>query len=134
MLGKFKDKYASLAVQEFVGLRSKMYSILLPCGKAKFTAKGVSRRHVLKHLKHEHYLQTLKTIGSSFLKYRTVRSYKHILKTIEINKNCLSTYDDKRYILPDGVHTFGHGHFRIADLKAQVGVHEMEVDELMNFS
>ena len=52
VLGKFKDECASLAVQEFVGLRSKMYSILLPGGKAKFTAKGVSRCHVLKHLKH----------------------------------------------------------------------------------
>ena len=129
VLGKFKDECVSLAVQEFVGLRSKMYSILLPGCKSKFTAKGVSQRHVLKHLKHEYYLHTLKTMGSSFLKYRTIRSYKHILKTIEINKKCLSTYDDKRYILPDGVHTLAHGHFRIADLNAQVEVHEMEVNE-----
>ena len=71
--------------------------------------------------------------GSSFLKYRTIRSYKHILKTIEINKKCLSAYDDKRYIFPDGVHTLAHGHFRIEDLNAQVGVHEMEVDERMIF-
>ena len=53
----------------------------------------------------------------------------HILKTIEINKKCLSAYDDKRYILLDGVHTLANGQFRIADLNAQVGVHEMEVDE-----
>ena len=66
---------------------------------------------------------------SSFLKYRTIRSYKHILKTIEINKKCLSAYDEKRYILPDEVHTLAHGHFRIADLNAQVGMHEMEVDD-----
>ena len=46
-----------------------------------------------------------------------------------MNKKCLSAYDDKRYILPDGVHTIAHGHFRIADLNAQVGVHEMEVNE-----
>ena len=98
-----------------------MYSILLPGGKATFTAKGVSRLHVLKHLKHEDYLHTLKTMGSSFLKYRTIRSYKHILETIEINKKCLSAYDDKRYILPDGAHTLVHGHFSIADLNAQVG-------------
>ena len=134
VLGKFKDECASLAVQEFVGLRSKMYYILLPGGKAKLTAKGDSRRNVLKHLKHEDYLHILKTIGSSFLKYRTIRSYKHIRKTIEINKKCLFAYDDKRYILPDGVHTLAHGHFWIADLNGQVGLHEMEVDEYMNFS
>ena len=70
-------------------LEYKMYSILLPGGNAKFTAKGVSRRHVLKHLKHEDYLHTLKTMGLSFLKYRTIRSYKHIFKTIEMNRTCL---------------------------------------------
>ena len=75
------------------------------------------------------YLHTLKTIESSFLKYRTIRSYKHIIKTIEINKKCLSGYDDKRYILPNGIHTLAHGHFRIEDLNAQVGVLEMEVNE-----
>ena len=67
--------------------------------------------------------------GASFLKYRRIRSYKHIRKTIEINKKCLSAYDDKRYILPDGVHTLAHDHFRIADLNAQVVEREMEVDE-----
>ena len=106
-----------------------MYSILLPGGKAKFTAKGVSLRHVLKHLKHEDYLHNLKTMGLSFFKYRTIRSYKHIFTAIEINKKCLSAYDDKRYILPDGVQTLAHGHFRIADLNAQVRMHETEVDE-----
>ena len=41
VLGKIKDECSSLAPQEFVGLRAKMYSILLPSGKPKFTAKGV---------------------------------------------------------------------------------------------
>ena len=35
-----KDECSSLALQEFVGLRAKMYSILLSNGKPKFTAKG----------------------------------------------------------------------------------------------
>ena len=72
----FKDECVSLLVQEFVGLQSKMYSILLPGAKAKFTAKG---SHVFKHLKHEVYLHTLKTIESSSIvlsvscnQYRTV--------------------------------------------------------------
>ena len=96
VLRKFKDECASLAVQEFVELRSKMYSILLPGGKAKFTAKRVSRRHILKHLKHEDKRHTMKTMRSSFFKYHTISGYMHILKTIEISKKCLSAYDDKR--------------------------------------
>ena len=94
------------------------------------TAKlNLQPKQVLKHLKQKDYLNTQKTIKSSFHKYCTIRSYKHILKTIEITKKCLSAYDDKRYILSDGVHTIAHSHFRIADLNAQVGVHEMKVDE-----
>ena len=42
VLGKMKDEWSSLAPQEFIGLRVKMYSILLPNGNPKFTAKGVS--------------------------------------------------------------------------------------------
>ena len=45
VLGKMKDECSSLAPQEFVGLRAKMYSILLPNG-TQFTAKGVSRRYI----------------------------------------------------------------------------------------
>ena len=69
------DECASVVVQEFVGLRSKMYSILLLGGKVKFTAKAVSRRHGFKHLKNEDNLRILKTIESTFLKFRTIRSY-----------------------------------------------------------
>ena len=62
VLGNFKVKHTSLAVWEAVGLRSKMYYIFLPGGKAKFTAKRGSRHHVLKHVMHEDYLHTLKIL------------------------------------------------------------------------
>ena len=59
VLGKMKDECSSLAPQAFVGLRAKMYSILLPNGKQKFTAKGILRRYILKHLHHKYYLSDL---------------------------------------------------------------------------
>ena len=40
-------------------------------------------------------------------------------KTQEVNKLRLSAFDDKRYILPDGVSTFAPGHFRITKLYAK---------------
>ena len=79
-----------------------MYSLMLPNGRIKITAKAVSRSHVLKNLKHNDYLYTL-----------------HAVKTQEVNILCLSAFDDKRYILPDGVSTLAHGHFRIAELNAE---------------
>src|SRR6218665_316692 len=41
VIGKFKDETHGVPPLEFVGLRSKMYSLLLPDTKEKKTAKGV---------------------------------------------------------------------------------------------
>jgi len=39
-----------------------------------------------------------------------LRVYKTIMRTVEINKACLIAFDDKRYILDDGVTTLAYGH------------------------
>ena len=65
------------------------------------------------------YLHTLQTTKSSNATFRTIPSHKHARKTQEVNKLCFSAFDDKRYILPDGVSTLAHGHFRIAKLNAE---------------
>ena len=90
--GKMKDECSSLAPQEFVGLRAKMYSILLPNGKPKFTAKGVSRRYILKHLHHRDYLRTLKRTESTIATFSTIRSLKQQINTLEVTKKCLSAF------------------------------------------
>jgi len=38
------------------------------------------------------------------------RVYKTIMRTVEINKACLIAFDDKRYILDDGMTTLAYGH------------------------
>jgi len=43
----------------------------------------------------------------------TIRSHHHKLYTIEQNKKSLSSFDDKRYILNNGVDTLAHGHYKI---------------------
>ena len=118
-LGKFKDECNSLQPHEFIGLRSKMYSLKLPNGRIKITAKGVSRSHILKNLKHKDYLHTIQTTKSSYATFRTTTSQKHAVKTQEVNKLCLSEFDDKRYILFDGVSALAHEHFRIPRLNAE---------------
>ena len=47
-------------------------------------------------------------------KMKTIRSQNHQIRSYEINKVSLSSYDDKRYILiADGIHTYAYGHFSI---------------------
>ena len=94
-----------------------MYSILHPNGKPKFTAKGVSRRYILKLLHHKVYLRTLKETESTIATFITLRSQKQQIKTIEFTRKCLSAFDDKRYILK-GVTTLEYGHYKIAQIKS----------------
>ena len=118
VIGNMKGECSSLAAQEFLGLRAKMYSILLPNGKPKFTAKGVSRRYILKHLHHKDYLRILKETESAIATFSTLRSQKQQIKTIELTKICLSAFDDKRYILNDGITTLAYEHYKIAQIKS----------------
>ena len=42
-----------------------------------------------------------------------IRSHCHEIYSIKLNKIALSLYDDKRFILEDGVNTVAHGHYKI---------------------
>jgi hypothetical protein len=58
VLGKMKDECAGKVIQEFVGLRSKMYSIKF--GKVeKKTAKGIKKSVIKQQLKHAMYRDCL---------------------------------------------------------------------------
>ena len=43
-------------------------------------------------------------------KMKRIQSKKHKLGTYEINKISLSYFDDKRYVLDDGIHTLSYFH------------------------
>ena len=45
---------------------------------------------------------------------KTIRSNCHEISSYEINKVSLSCFDDKRYILEDGVSSYAYGHYNIA--------------------
>ena len=115
---KMKDECSSLAPQEFVGLRAKIYSFLLPNGKLKFTAKGVSRRYILKHLHQKDYHRTFKETESTIATFSTILSLKQQINTLEVTKKCRSAFDDKCYILNDGIATLAYGHYKISQMKS----------------
>ena len=69
--GKFKDKCPNNPILEFVGLRSKMYSILPKEGEKKATAKGVNQRitrREIKHMDYRNWINTSESGGSKFMK------------------------------------------------------------------
>ena len=103
VIGVFKPEHVNSNIEEFIGLRSKMYSLLLENGAEKKTAKGVVKCVINKELKHETYKNILESSGKMYSKMKVIRSSNHQLYTMEINKVSLSAYDDKRWIKDDGV-------------------------------
>ena len=112
VLGKFKDETAGRPILEFVGLRAKMYSILLADSEKK-TAKGVARYVRDRDLKHDLYRACLlgeRRVAHSMNAIRPADD--HRLFSVTLRKTTLSPYDDKRFVLDDMVSTRAHGHFR----------------------
>jgi len=114
VIGKMKDECNGQPPLEFVGLRAKMYSLLTyDQSMMKRTAKGVKKRYVKKHLRHDMYLRTLRSRTIEHAKYRLFRSRAHKLETVQCCKVALCAYDDKRYVLDDGVSTLAYGHVKL---------------------
>ena len=111
---KFKEEMRGSAIKEFVGLKAKMYSIVYE-DKQKMSAKGVCR-YAQSSLNHEVYRNVLMT--GSLMRSTNIRigAQKHILRTIRNQKISLSAFDDKRFILEDGITCLPFGHFEIRDL------------------
>jgi hypothetical protein len=102
---------AGLMIDEFCGLRSKMYSLKYSGGKEKKTAKGVSKAVRNKVLRHSHYVSCLKDMSRRSDVMRRFASSGHVIHTIEQIKVTLCCFDDKRFIIsPEGFDTLAHGH------------------------
>ena len=112
VLRKMKDETNGIPITEFVGLRSKMYSMTYGQTENK-TAKGISCATTRNELRHSMYRSCLfdETIFSN--KMKSIRSFPHNIYSIEINKISLSPYDDKRFVLGNKCDTLAHGHYAI---------------------
>ena len=113
VLGMFKDEANGDIIDEFVGLRAKLYSYKMFEGEESKKCKGVKKSVVKKSITHEDYKTCLTTGNEQLRKQNIIRSYKHEVYNEEVNKTALSANDDKRYILEDGIRTLALGHYKI---------------------
>ena len=93
VIGKMKDERGGVIVNEFVGLKSKMYSVKKIYGKEYNTAKGMSIATEFKKFKD--ILFNEKIIRH---KMKRIQSKKHKLGTYKIDKISLSCFDNKRCV------------------------------------
>ena len=113
VIGKFKDEACGQIISEFAGLRSKMYSYTKENNKEEKACKGIKRNIVKNDVTHENYKETLFNSQQMHHTMNTIRSDKHQICSYEINKVSLSCFDDKRYILDDGIQSYAYGHHMI---------------------
>ena len=115
VIGKMKDELNGSLMKEFVGLRAKMYSLEYDGRKSMTKDKGV-KKYIIKQqqLKHSDYRNCLFDCCGEYLHtMNSIRSEKHLIYSMQQNKTTLSAYDDKRYMLDDGVSSIPFGHYRI---------------------
>ena len=117
VIGKFKDECNGSPPLQFVGLRSKMYSLVMPGGKEKATAKGIKASFAKDNIKHQDYLRCLREETTTTASYHQIGSSNHQLSTNPIVKSALSPFDDKRYLLANTGDTLSHGHWRIKEFQ-----------------
>ncbi len=118
VIGKMKDEVKGKIIQEFVGLRPKMYSVWIGNpgdGVKEFIkkAKGV-KAPCMKEITHNDYKRCLfgerKDRIQSSEPFHYIKSRSHKLETAECKtKITLSCIEDKRFYV-DMVSSYAHGH------------------------
>ena len=109
-LGSWNDENSSDSpISEFVGHHSKLYSIF-SAKSNKVKAKGILKSYKIHKLRLETFLKELRSKVLTNAKFCRFHSANHVLKTVLVDKLCLSAFYCKRYILPDGIRTLAFGH------------------------
>ena len=137
VIGMFKDEAKGKIIDEFVGLRAKLYSFKMfedeketeKCEEVKKCeedkkckaikkCKGIKKSVVKSSITREDYKECLFKKKEQLQKMNVIRSHKHEIYTEEVNKIALSPNDDKRHILGDKMHTLALGHHKIFSLQS----------------
>ena len=100
VLGKMKDEFNGIKISEFVGLKSKMYSLSSVDDKEVNKAKGINKK-----LRHKEYLNVLFNKKIVRHNMKRIQSKLHEIGTSDVYKISLSCFDDKRYVLYDRINT-----------------------------
>ena len=123
MPGKMKDELDGNILLEFIGLRAKSYAFqqliqyenqdknwnegeILDVKKLK----GIQKWVVKKNISFDNYFECLFEQREHYADITSLRSFKHRIKTLSARKQALVPFDDKRYLLADGITSIPFGH------------------------
>ena len=108
-----KDEAGGRIIEEFVGLRAKLYSYKMFEGKEEKKCKGIKKCVIKKNISHEDYKECLFSEKPQMRNMNVIRSHGHEIFSETVNKIALSANDDKRIIMKDKISTLSYGHYKI---------------------
>ena len=110
VIGKMKDEFQGKIISEFVGLKLKIYSLISIDNKEVTKAKGVNKK-----MRHKEFVNVL--INRKVIRHnmKIIQSILHRIGTYNVCKISLSCFDDKRYVLDDGVNSLAYFYKYIKD-------------------
>ena len=106
-------KWVVKKIHEFVGLRSKVYSLKYDGDNTieeKLRIKVININSS-ERIKYKEYLNIL-NLPRPIVRLRNLNEQNQKFSTIRLKNDCLSCYDDKRWICDDGISSYAHGHYR----------------------
>lgn len=110
--GYFKDEMGGDIINEFVGLRAKLYCIKSQTAAVK-KAKGV-KKSITKKLNIEEYKRALFRHENLRDTMCIIKSKNHKIYTQKVNKLVLNSNDDKRQIAQNNIDSLPWGHYSTA--------------------
>ena len=113
-VSKIKDEIKGKIINESVGLKLQMYSLINIDVEENKKEKG-DDKNIVKNTRHKEYVDVLfnKKIRD---KMKRIQIKLHRIGTYDVCKISLSYFDDKRYILDDVINSLAYFH---KDIRSQ---------------
>ena len=88
-----KDEFKGRNINEFIGLKSKMYSLIIVDNEEVTKAKGVNKK-----IRHKEFVDVLFNKKVIRHNMKRIQSKLHKIGTYDVCKISLSCFDDRRCI------------------------------------
>ena len=110
VIDKMKDEFKGRMISEFVGLKSKMCSLISVDDEEVTKAKGVNKK-----IRRKEFVDVL--FNKKVIRHNMKRTQSKLdrIGTYDVCKISLPCFDDKRYVLNDGVNSLAYFHKDIKD-------------------
>lgn len=138
-VGLMKDEFGGRWIKEFVGLRSKMYSVLVDSKTMtgeivdeyeKKTAKGVKRHVVAHQIRHREYKELIFNdqqyqVSDYVATAQGFKTRNNEIFTHSLTKTTLAPADDKLWLI-DAQNTLPYSHYKIRQIEERMRKGEEE--------